>query len=264
MQVLFEPLPYEWLGVLALAILWINTLLIAAAALQQRAALGALRTRLAEAERSGALIKGVVEEGRGPEGAFAVRRIEQTGRAMTVPGPDRILFTDREASAELFGGVVRGDDGCAHEIGARAGEGLEVWVEDGAPARRIGSDFEAAWSRASTHKGFSSRIEQVVGRGARVVVHRDGDRLRIAALDPLAFVDRKRRLLAGFAAASILGCAVTTVLACWPPAFGAVSTLGGVLAIAFFLGIQPIGTIVRDAAKLPPERCVGGIWERPS
>lgn len=255
------PLPYEWLGALALAILWVNTLLVAAAALQQRRGLGVLRARLAAARRSGALVEGIVEEGHGPGGALAVRRIEQIGRAMTVAGPDRILFTDRRASAESFGGRVRVGSGAT--LGIEAGIPLEVWIDDGAPARRDETDFDRAWSRASTHKGVVCICEQAIVQGARVFVDRSAEPLRIATMDPLAFVDRKRALLAAFAVFALLGAAAVTVVACWPPLFGPVSTLGAVLAVAYFLGIQPLGTSARDAARLPPERLLGGVWSRP-
>lgn len=259
----FGPLPYEWLGVLALAILWTNAILIAAAAMGQRSELGEIRARLLGAKRSGALVAGIVEEGRGPAGALAVRRVEQLGRAMTIGGPDRILFTDRVVSGESFGGSIRTDDGVRHEVEALAGDRVEIWVPDGAPGKRLESDFDAAWARASTNKGFPSRVEQTIGVGARVFVHRDGEILRIAALDPIGFVDGRRAMLVAFAVATILGAAAVTVLACWPPAFGTVSTVGAALGIAYFVGIQPLGTAVRDAAKLPPARPVGGIWQRP-
>lgn len=255
------PLPYEWLAVLALAILWVNALLVAGASLAQRRALGATRSRLARSIDDGTLVAGVVEEGRGPGGVLAARRIEQTGRAMTVSGPDRILFTDRSASVESFGGVVRAEDGRALELDART-EALEVWIEDSA-AKRGEEDFALAWSRASTNKGWGTSTEQAIRRGDRVFVER-GDRVRIAAMDPIAFVDRRRALLAGFALASLVACAGVTVVACWPPFGGLASTIGGLLGVTYFLAVPPLGTKVRDAAKLPPYRLVGGIWVRPA
>jgi hypothetical protein len=250
-------LPYEWLGALALGILWVNAFLIAAAAMKQRGELGGVRAQLAK----GSLVAGTVEEGRGEGGVLAVRRVEQIGRAMTVPGPDRILFTDRAASAESLGGKVRTDAGETIDVDARR-EGVEVWIDDGAPARRDGPAFEVAWSRASTNKGLVANVEQTIVEGARVWIHRGGTVLRIASMDPIALCDRKRSLLLSFALADLALCAGVTALACWPPVFGVASTIGGVLAVAYFLGVQPLGTAVRDAAKLPPLRPVGGIWQR--
>lgn len=259
---LLGPLPYEWLGALALGILWVNTFLISGAALLSRRALGAVRDRLAAARASGALVEGVIEEGRGPGGALAARHVEQIGRAMTVPGPDRILFTDRATRAEIYGGVVRAAGGEAIEIEARAGDGAEVWVPDAPPVRE--GAFEAAWSRASTNKGYATSIELPALPGARAWVHRDGDALLIATMDPIALCDRHRARLARFAAACPIACGVVTAIALVPPVFGLVSTIGGALGIAYFLIVQPLGTAARDAARLPPKRLVGGIWQRPA
>ena len=257
-----EPLPYEWLGALALGILWVNALLIAAAAMHQRAALGALRHRLVEARRAGRLVSGVVEHGRGPEGALAVRRVEQMGRAMTVSGPDRILFTERSARGELFGGSVRTDAGEVIELEPRLDE-VEVWVAKGAPAQRAERDFESAWSRASTHKGFVSALEQPVVPGARVWLERGGGGVMVATIDPVADCTRKRELLGAFAVGVVVSCGVVSLVACWPPVFGTISTLGGVLGVAYFLAVQPLGTMVRDLARPARDQPVGGIWQRP-
>lgn len=251
----FGPLPYEWLGLLALAILWVNVLLVAAAALQHRSKLGAVRGAWAAARARGELVEGVVERGDGPGGVFATRRIEQTGRAMTIGAPDRILFTDRGASARCHGGAVRAGDR-AIEIAPR--EEAEVWIDERAPARREECDFGVAWARASTNRGLPSAIVQSIVAGDRVWIDRGTS--RIAAMDPIALLDRKRALLVAFAAIDVLGCALVSAIALWPPALGPVSMIGGMLGLAYFLGITPIANVVRDAAKIPPDRRVGGIW----
>lgn len=253
------PLPYEWLGLLALAILWVNVLLVAGAALAQRRRLGEIRASWLAARSRGELVEGVVERGDGPEGALAIRRIEQSGRAMTVRGPDRILFTDRRAQSASLGGAVRSGD---RVIEVAAQDGAEIWIDDAATVTREERDFDGAWSRASTNKGLSSWIEQRIVVGDSVFVDRGSQ--RIAAMDPIAFVDRKRSLLLGFAALDVVGCALVSTVALWPPALGVVSTIGGVLGIAYFLGITPLATQARDAARIPPHRPVGGIWQRPA
>ncbi len=72
------------MGGLALAILWINTLLIAAVALKQanekRRLLGALRPLAPGAEGPG-LVAGRIDEGRGEGGALALYEVEQIARA---------------------------------------------------------------------------------------------------------------------------------------------------------------------------------------
>lgn len=258
---LMGSIPYAWMGLLALGILWLNTLLIAAVAFGRRRALGRLRARFIAARASGALTCGVVERGEGPGDALATRHVEQVGRALTVSGPDRILFTDGASRGELHGGVVRGDDGASITVEPRS---AEVWIE-AAPAR-ADAEFDQAWSRASTNKGYRASIDLRVERGAKVWIHRDPDRddVLVSTLDPIALCHRKCAVLASFAAGAVLTCALVTVIACWPPVFGLVSTIGGALALAFFLMVQPLGTAARDAAKLPSERLVGGTWQRPT
>src|SRR4051794_29993716 len=91
------------MGVLALAILWINTLLVAAAAAQE---IGRLRQR--QAELGAGLRRGRVLRGDGPDGVLAVHRVDQLGRA---GGDAEIHFSDRRAEGEVFGGRVALDDG---------------------------------------------------------------------------------------------------------------------------------------------------------
>jgi len=47
-----------------------------------------------------------------------------------------------------------------------------------------------------------------------------------------------------------------------PPVFGTVSTVGGALALAFFLLVQPAAVAARNAARTPDRQPVGGIWQR--
>ncbi len=253
-------LRYEWLGALVLAILWTNVLLIAASAWKQRRAIGLVRDEWFEARRTGACIEGVVVEGRGAGGALASRRVDQVGRAITLPGPDRILFTDGRSRAELGGGIVETVSG--ETVGLAPSTELELWIDERAPGERAEREFASAWPRASTNHGFHTSLEQRVLAGQRVWIDRARTPLRLASVDPIAACDRARLSLAGFAVAAIVGCAGVTVIACWPPLFGTVSTLGGLLGVAYFLAIQPLGTQVRDAARLPIDRQVGGLWER--
>ena len=51
-------------------------------------------------------------------------------------------------------------------------------------------------------------------------------------------------------------------MALWPPVFGLVSTLGGALCLAFFLIVQPAGTALRDAVRVPSRAIVRGQWKR--
>ncbi len=79
----------------ALAIFWLNTLLIAAAGWGRCARL---------VRRWGARARaGVVVEGTGPEGQAAIHRVRQVGRSK---GDAAIWFHDRAYEAEVLGGVV--------------------------------------------------------------------------------------------------------------------------------------------------------------
>lgn len=262
------------MGLLALGVLWVNTALVLAVALRQLGNVLALARRLRALRARGELTSGVVEP---REGAFAVRRITQVGRAMTTKGPDRILFTDGPQSFEVLGGAVKTDDGAIEVAPAQPAES-EVWIDDerardGAACADAG-EFEAAWRPASTFKGFSRDVALEVRAGDRVWVAgaREGDRLLpradapllVSLVDPIAFCASRARLLVAFVALATAALGLVTAAALWPPHFGPVSTAGGVLCVAYFLGIQPLGTAVRDAVKVPSRRLVGALWQRPA
>ncbi len=251
---LFSSLPYEWLGIGVLGVLVVNTWLIVLSAWKRRRLLGDVRKKWVQVER------GTVEKGLGPEGVFARRIVSQMGRALTVRGPDRIAWTDTASVSEFFGGVVLRSN--AEPIVLEPTGDVELWLSDETPVRD--GDFDDAWARASTNKGFSTRVTISVASGTPVWVCRSEGTLRIATLDPLAFCDRMRRMLTLFSVLSLVALASIAALACSPPLFGPVSTLGAVLGIAFFLLIQPLGVAVRDLTLLPPSRQVGGLWSRPS
>src|SRR5262245_6598561 len=115
----------EVMGALALGILWVNTLLIAAAAFSDLRALLSRRGQMKAASGPGVgLFRGRIARGQGEGGAFAVHRIEQVGRAEGGEGRV-ILFADRSASGEAFGGVVELDGGGSVEV--EATREVEVW-----------------------------------------------------------------------------------------------------------------------------------------
>jgi hypothetical protein len=253
----------EVMGVFALAVVWLNTLLIAASAWRARSALGELLESLDGSRRRGELVRGRIVRGNGEGGALAERRVRQIGRAMTTRGPDRILFTDRQSEMHIAGGEVEIDGG---SISVTEGDG-QVWTIDGG-GRRDPSAFEAAWSRAATNKGVESGLVIPVAQGdVWLRGRRDGDRLRpdlVATRCPISIVVGARRRLLAFALGSLATVAALTAVCLVRPVFGTVSTLGGAGMIAFFILVQPIGVLVRDRTRTPPERPVGGIWQRPA
>lgn len=247
---------YPAMGVLALGVLWLNTLLIAGAALTQRRALGSVADALARARREGTLIQASVTKGEGPEGALVTRTLQQVGRAMTVAGPDRILFTEALAQHAVHGGELEGGAVLAPE------EPLErVWLDGGAPLKRALSDFDDAFRRASTTRGLTTSASTAV-RVGDVIWFQRGQIL--ASHDPLRTVRTKRSGLLFFALAAVTVGAGLTAVILTPPIFGTVSTVGGAGALLFFLLVQPAGVKVRDWARLPDEQPRSDVWQRPA
>lgn len=249
-----------WLmGALALGILWVNVLLIAAAALMQRAELGRKLDEIARAKAAGGWVVGEVESD-----VLAERRTAQVGRAMTVAGPDRILFTDKATVASVLGGAVR-DGGATRPILAAT---ADVWFGPDVRAERAEAlSFDDAWRGASTSRGVELDVVQRVGKGARVWIAGavEGGAIRptlVATSSPEAELARARRLLLAMALGAVVGGAVVTSIALVPPVFGTVSTIGGALGVAFFLLVQPAGVVARNAARTPDRKPVGGIWQR--
>nr|AYM54525.1 hypothetical protein [Racemicystis crocea] len=271
----------EIMGLLALWILWINTLLIAAAAYKEVARLRARQKQLApRAGEGAALVKARVVRGEGPGGAIAAHRVEQLGRAgAEQKGLRTIAFNDRDHGAALFGGAlaIEGHDG---EIALAASEQAELWL----PADRVAnaaacaSDevFDKAYAEARKARGFARTVSTpidanselfVFGRIARdgagcALCAADDGGLLIATFDPRPWLARKIGLGLLFIVAELAIAAALTWLALRPPVFGLVSTLGGALCLAYFLLVQPAGTWLRDALRPPSRAFLRGRWVR--
>ena len=251
-----HPLVYPAMGLFALGVLWLNTLLIAAAALLHRRELGQHLRRLVEARRAGRLAEAEVGAGSGPDGAFVTRTVRQRGRAVTTGGPDRILLTEVSVELACHGGELR-IDGTPRRI--EAGR-WDVWLAPSATGTRTRSDFDACFAEASTHKGLATALVQRVGAGARVY-WLEGELL--SAIDPVATLETRRAGLLAFAAVAILLAGGVTALALVPPVFGTVSTIGGALALLFFVLVQPAGVRVRNWAQRPSAQPLVELWQRP-
>lgn len=283
----------EIMGCLALAILWVNTLLVVAVAAKTLGALWARRRGLrlyGEGRGSGyGLVKGRVARGEGPDGAFARRHVEQLGRSAGDPERGRtIVFSDRSLASEVFGGAVRLEgegtgegDGTEEVEVAAATAGAEVWLEEAAlreaavcpsPER-----FDAAFEDARKARGFARAVEANVGADAAVwiagdvVRAREGGPLRVAAsrergllvsaFDPRPRVARAILLSIVALVGMLIGAAVCTALALTRPCFGTVSMIGGGLSLVFFLLVQPAGTWLRDAVLMPHAAFLRGEWK---
>src|SRR5262249_35246233 len=153
----------EIMGALALAIVWVNTLLIVAAAWIELRKLSR-RVRglrwLAPGERGTGLVAACVLG----EEPIACHRVEQIGRSedSAAEAQPAILFADRP-----YGGVVRGGPASLVASGEvvilEPADGAEVWVG----ADRIRADaacasverFDEAYADARKARGFARTIE---------------------------------------------------------------------------------------------------------
>jgi hypothetical protein len=256
-------LKYEWLGILALGILWMNSLLVAGAALVELKRLAALRRRF-----DATMLRGRVVRGEGPNGELATQRIERVGRA-TDDG--RIIFADRSFSGSLLGGAVSLDDGRQVSLDP---QDADVWIapDDMAAASACPSDkaFDEAFEAARKARGHVRAITATIAVGAEVFVAegqpvpgaRGSAAPTLSTFDPRAWCGRKMAELCAFALLVVVLLGAITLVALWPPAFGVVSTVGAILAVAFFLLVQPAGTAMRDRVRIPSRAAGRGEWVR--
>lgn len=262
-------LSYEIMGLLALGVLWINTLLLAGAALTP---LGELLGRLRRMRRDGLIDATVVAGAEG--GVFARYEVEQTGhKAADDEDRPAIAFHDRAYRSFVFGGRVE-VEGDELEVAVDDGE---VWISatDKAEASACpGAEaFEAAYASARKAKGWRRLVQRDVAVGAPVLLHlrRDGQRLvapedgpaMVATFDPRPWCRAKAALVVGFQLLVIALASGITYLALYPPLFGTVSTIGGVAGLVYFITVQAVGVSLRETALLPPVAPLRGSWLRP-
>src|SRR5262249_15039977 len=75
--------------------------------------------------------------------------------------------------------------------------------------------------------------------------------LLVATTDPRIFCRRSLALVAAFMVGAVAIAGASTALAGSSPVFGLVSKIGAALCLAYFLLVQPAGTAVRDAVRMP-------------
>ena len=254
------PIPYWLLGGLALVVVWCAALLCAAASVNYARMLGrrarAITTHLRE---------GVVASGLGDGGVLAVHEVEQVGRAMD-GDPPAIVFSDKTYRAHVHGGVLEAG-GETLEI-APLGQSLEVWpdaITQLAQAKVEGDDdLDALYKDARSSKGAPRTVRVSFSKGKKVyfTTAEKGALTFLSAEDPRPFFSERRRAHALFAFLELAICGGLTALALFPPAFGVVSTVGGVGLLAFFLSVQPIGVSVEEASREPFRRFLRGVHKR--
>jgi hypothetical protein len=277
-------LSYEIMGALALAILWVNTLLIVAAAYKEMESLGALARRLRTLgpdEAGPGLVLGLCAEGAGEGGALATLRIEQVGRKASGEQP-AIVFEDRPAQSEIAGGTITAAGGAIAIEAPRQAAGVEVWVAResalAAAACPSAETFDAALPDARKARGFVRKVTATIGAGARVFVFgevrpsagrrtigpaEDGT-LIVSEIDPRSFCAEKQASCALFIVVVLAAAAGCTALALSEPRFGMLSKLGGLLGLGYFLLVQPAGVWLRDAVQRPSRAALRGRWTRPA
>jgi hypothetical protein len=261
----------ELMGWLALGILWINTLLVVGAAF---APMRELLGRLALARRHG-VWRGRAIRDANSDDVVAWHAVDQVGRkAADDHGRRAILFHDRGFASGMAGGRIE-VDGVELSLPALDDDSCEVWVERG-DQQRVGAcpsaeRFDDALRAASKAKGFVRELRTELSDGAElwVVAAKSGaelckpeeGKLLVASFDPRPWLRRRVALAFGFQLAMIAIAAVVSWLVLTPPIFGTISTIGGVLGLAFFLLIlQPGGVALRDAIRLPSLAFVRGSW----
>jgi hypothetical protein len=263
----------EWMGVVALCVLWGNTVLVALAALKN---LQQLRKYLygGRVLAVGALTpgehQGIFRAELPPGKAFHL--VEQVGRVGAGATPS-IVWHDRHAESRLLPCSARADGRAVELSGAAA-----VWPRPGAVGAAATcsspAEFEQALSAAKKPRGYDRPVEVsvsgevwIAGRvrsdeGSIVVT---GGPLVVSEEDPRVIVGRKTAFVVGVFIPTIFALAAgCTWLATFPTAFDNwVSKLGGVLSLIFFLLVLPAGTRVRDFL-LPPHRSfLRGAWAPP-
>ncbi|MBS2020118.1 MAG: hypothetical protein JST00_45080 [Deltaproteobacteria bacterium] len=250
----------ELMGLGALAVLWINTLLIAGAAWQQLSRLSAKKREL---EAKG-VVRGRVVKGAGEGGALATQSVEQTGHG-NGESPDKkaILFHDRKHVSEVFGGVVE-IEGKEIELPAVKAGDAEVWVPiealQKAGAYPGDAAFDDVFVQAKRAKGYARTVTASVVVGDEVWVTKDGR--FVSTIDPKPLLGRYGLLAFASIVGFFVALAACTVLCLQTPHFGTVSIVGAVLGLAYFITVQPAGTMVRDAVRLPNVAWLRGDWIR--
>jgi hypothetical protein len=257
-------LPREVMGILALGILWVNTLLIAAMALKESGKLARLRSSLGNVGR------GRVLSGDGPQGALFAFEVTQRGR-LGASLPPRILFHDRAHSQVVYGGSVALQDG--RHIAIPSGSNLEIWIDDASfqDAARCPSDaaFAGASAEARTARGYERKVSAAISVDQEVFVQTPPDaempigaRPIVATLDPRAWLSTRVAFARAFALGELTLAGVCTFLSLHAPRFGVVSTIGGAASLVFFLMVQPAGALVRDALRIPSLALRTSVWTR--
>lgn len=256
-------LPLAWMGILALAVLWTNALLVALAAWKDRS----LLTRMSEAiERS--CRKGTIRLGLGDADTLASFRIAQVGRAADATDVRTILFHDKSHASACFGGELTLDDGSA--LALETDETVDVWVpreaiHEAVKLHESSGDYPRAYDAAGKGAGYARVIEVQLAKGSDVYVWKNEEGTRcLGAFDPRPLLSSHKNRVTLFILLTLAGASIVTGMALVPPSLGLVSKLGGLLGLGYFLGITPLGVSLREKVRKPSLAFVRGGWTDPA
>ncbi len=252
-------LTFEIMGVLALAVLWVNTLLTVGAALTP---LGELWARLRQPFRRGEILEATDSE------VLATHIVEQVGRrAADDQARQAILFHDRAYRSSVAGGTVAL---AGEHLPIEPGVPVEVWVSSAdkrALAESPAADFDEAYRASRKAKGYLREVTSSLRVGDPVWVAPPSATtplILVAGFEPRAWLRARLALVLGFQLAMLALSAGVTFLCLYPPVFGTVSIVGAALGLVhFLLVLQPLGVEVRDAVLLPHLAPVRGTWVKP-
>ena len=252
----------EFMGLAALAILWVNTLLVVGASI--RPLLASLR-RARQFRRSGILAEALE--------TVAEHRVEQVARRVETAGKRALLWHDRNYGGVIFAAQIQHGD---QRLTLQACEGAqaEIWVSrarvQANAACPSAEAFDEAHQQAKGAKGYRRTLRTSIEAGERVWVCgqiQDGTLgaseafpLWVSTECPLAWRRRHLLLWLVFITAVLAMAAAITMLALQPPLFGRLSTIGGALGLVYFLLVQPAGVAFRDATLPPSRAAVAGRW----
>lgn len=249
----------ELMGLLCLAILWINTLLLIGAQVGPLRDLTSRLRRLARSLTQTRVVRGDAD------GALATHRVTQVGRKLAKQ--DAILFHDRSYHSDVHGGSVE-HEGRVIEVPPADGE---VWISQSERQRAAmcasSEAFDRALAPSRKAKGFVRDVTMSLCEGASVWLCSDVDRaeapLWLSDFDPRPWCRRRVALVLGYQLGVLALASGITYLALYPPLFGVVSTIGGVVGLLYFVLIQPVGVLVRERVLPQHQAHLRGEWKRP-
>lgn len=272
----------EVMAALCLTVVWVNTLLICARALEDFRRLRTVRRRLMPARpgQVGMLVGSPLRDHDAEPGPRY--RLVQTARTR---GDGKIHFHDRVSESVIEGGRLlvstEGADGERSRVISLEPAPRErswVWPD----ARDVKGklecpsveSFDQLAQSALGSRGAGRTLELNLMEGERVhvvgLLSEDGARVQappdsallVSAMDPRKWLDRQAFLAAAVTGGILLTAGMLTALSVWPPAFGTLSKIGAFGLLLYFLLVQPLGVWLSEKVQFPHEAAFRGTWNR--